>query len=120
MFVATHIPRVPQGFDIPGGDKSQHFLAYAALAILLAVRMSFAAPFAARHALRVLGIIALYGALDEVTQIPVGRHADVWDWVADLSGGTVGMALFLGVQRIRRRKSAPLGSIEPVGSAKTG
>jgi VanZ family protein len=28
----------------------------------------------------------VYGALDELLQIPVGRHCDLWDWVADMGG----------------------------------
>lgn len=36
----------------------------------------------------------LYGAFDEITQIPVGRHADVRDWISDIAGIVLGLTLF--------------------------
>jgi len=37
---------------------------------------------------------AVYGVLDEVTQIPVGRSCDLYDWFADVIGIAVGILAF--------------------------
>ena len=36
--------------------------------------------------------IALYGAADELLQIPVGRQAEFADWIADMAGAATGIA----------------------------
>ena len=98
LFVATHIPRVPQELTLPGGDKWQHFVAYAGLAFLLAFRQSFGALLTWKRAAAVVGIVALYGVVDELSQIPVGRHADLLDWLADVIGASGGTALLAGLR----------------------
>ena len=104
MFVGTHIPKVPKELDLPGGDKSQHFTAYGGLAFLLSLffvlRRAGEVATWKKSALRVFGIAAIYGAFDEITQIPVGRHADVLDWCADIAGAAIGIGLFWVVARL--------------------
>lgn len=40
-------------------------------------------------------VAACYGAVDELGQIPIpGRHADIWDWVADMLGAVAGLAAY--------------------------
>jgi VanZ family protein len=51
--------------------------------------------------------VAVYGAFDELTQIPVGRHADVADWFADVAGSVIGLALFAMVRSIFARRTKP-------------
>ena len=92
-FIATHLPRVPRA--IPRvSDKTLHFVAFAVLGGLLSWVLQGRVTGLARHAVSVLLIIAVYGAVDELLQIPVGRHCDVWDWIADLLGATVGLGVF--------------------------
>jgi VanZ family protein len=43
--------------------------------------------------LGVWGVIAVYGAVDELTQPWAGRFCDLNDWLADIGGGAIGLAL---------------------------
>jgi VanZ family protein len=100
IFVGTHIPRVPQGLKLPGGDKGQHLVAYAGLAFLIAFRQSFGNSLGWKRAAAVFFVVALYGAFDEVSQIPVGRDADVYDWFADLAGAVIGLTLLAALKAV--------------------
>jgi len=111
LFTATHIPKGP-GIRIQHADKVFHMASYAGLAFLLA----WAIPTIPRHKmLNILlaGFFAIsYGVMDEVSQIPVGRHADFYDWLADSIGTIVGLTAYalLRMQIIRRGKSQPTPS----------
>jgi VanZ family protein len=98
MFVATHIPHVPQALTLPGGDKSQHLIAYAGLAFLVAFRQSFGNSLSWKRVGAVFGIVVLYGVIDELTQIPVGRTADIYDWFADVAGAIGGLGLLAALR----------------------
>lgn len=86
LAILTHIP-VPQSApQIRNLDKLIHLLIYFPLGLLLPT-------------CRVRGcqsgwvcvlVIALYGIIDELWQIPVGRTASVLDWLADLAGASLG------------------------------
>jgi VanZ family protein len=100
IFVGTHIP----GSLIHGGgqsDKVLHFGAFAGLAILLcSCAAGFRRPGPAIYA-GVVGLAACYGILDELTQSLVRhRTADLWDWVADVSGAIVGTLIFALAMRL--------------------
>lgn len=92
LFVGTHLPpKQVQGTHV--SDKLLHFLAYAGLAFLTA--LSFA-DLTTRSVLRwlIIGVLlALYAALDEFTQIYVGRSAEWADWVADVAGIVAGLVM---------------------------
>ena len=75
-------------------DKTLHSLSFTILAGLLSWTLNGLIRGVVRHCAIVLLIIAVYGAIDELLQIPVGRHCDFGDWLADLRGGVVGLALF--------------------------
>ena len=91
-------------------DKIAHFLAYSGLSFLVTANLRFAGLALWRSCLWSVLIAMLYGALDELTQLPIpGRTGDVYDWVADCVGGLTG-ALALAVvaivfQRWQRRES---------------
>jgi len=104
LFVATHLPRVPIQFASPSADKWEHLTAYGLLAILLAARQSLWQPLNWKSLGRVAAIVALYGIFDELTQIPVGRHADVMDWFADITGCALGLAVFSTARSILMRR----------------
>lgn len=91
LFVGTHIPRVPQGLTPGLSDKHLHFLAYGGLAFLIAARRSCSRRMTWRHYAILWLIIAAYGALDELLQIPVGRDAEVADWLMDIAGAAAGL-----------------------------
>ncbi len=93
LAILTHMP-VPQSApQIRYLDKLIHLIAYFPLGLLLPT-------------CRVRGcqsgwvcvlVIALYGIIDELLQIPVGRTASVFDWLADMAGAIGG---FLVARRL--------------------
>ena len=93
LFIATHIPK-PPSIHVQHIDKVFHFLAYAGLAFLLA----WSLPTIPRH--RILNILLAafiamsYGVIDECLQIPVGRTADFYDWLADSLGAVSGLIAY--------------------------
>ena len=104
-FVVTHVPPLlPRDDDdgpepLIGADKVVHLIGFAALAFLLAnvLGRRFGRGTAT---LMTLAIGAIYGVFDEVTQPMFGRTADPFDWVADLIGLAIGLALY----RLARRR----------------
>ena len=118
LFVFTHLPpaRVPRA---PGGDKLHHFLAYLVLAFMLGATLWQLLPGRRRVIPLVVFLAAAgYGIVDELTQIAVGRDAEVADWVADVCGGAAGALALLALRRLLpprpsdRSDAAPL-AIEP-------
>lgn len=93
LFIATHLPQ-SVGIPLEQSDKSVHLVAYCGLALLLCFVWWLRRPFGRWQAIAVLAILALYGAADEITQIPVGRHCDFFDWLADVSGTLIALAIF--------------------------
>jgi VanZ family protein len=106
MFAATHVPRIPAALQMPGSDKWQHLAAYAGLSFLLSAWKSLDQPLSWGRALRILGIVAGYGAFDELSQIPVGRDAELLDWFADVIGGAGGIAAHAAMTALVRRLRA--------------
>lgn len=97
IFTLTHVP-----ISLPGPvsslDKLQHASAYFGLSILLCWAYASWRPHDPLGFIWCFVAIAIYGALDEITQgfIP-GRYPDFFDWVADVGGSAVGVGLmFLG------------------------
>jgi VanZ family protein len=101
LFASTHIP-LPET-DSQFNDKLAHLVAYGILAFLLAWLASHklgSLPLAAL----VMSVVAVYGLLDELLQIPVSsRTADPWDWVADVAGAACGLVFFLACQFVTRQ-----------------
>lgn len=94
LFVLTHIPQVPMP-KIKNSDKFMHLGAFAVLSFLLAWAIPTRVQYPYAHTIWALLLAIAYGAFDEFTQIPVGRTADIWDWVADSSGAVVGVIIYL-------------------------
>ena len=78
-------------------DKLEHILAYFGLSFLLYLTLFFQKKsffFKKNAALITLSIIILYGILDEVHQLLIpGRSCELYDFLADLLGGIIGIAL---------------------------
>ena len=92
LFVGTHLPpKHVQGTRV--SDKWLHFLAYAGLAFLTALIFATLTTRSASRWLTILVLLALYAAVDEFTQMYVGRSAEWADWVADLAGIVAGLAM---------------------------
>lgn len=102
VLTATHWPNPNIDLDPLGGDKTVHFVAYGIWGAL-AVR-GWARSF--RQAAGAASLGGMLAALDEVTQPFFGRHADTADWMADLLGLLIGVAMALwwrdGRQSLRR------------------
>jgi VanZ family protein len=103
LFVATHVPRLEPPLSLPHGDKWLHATAFAGLTLLLALAWSLRRPFAWRSWLAVLALLAVYAALDEITQSLVGRNTDAADWLADVVGIVVGLTIFLAGRALLQR-----------------
>jgi VanZ family protein len=99
LAVVTHLPptRMP---PTRVSDKLAHFVVYALLAVLLWLA-SGPAHSLWRKAGGVLAIIAVYGAVDELTQPLVGRYCMLDDWLANLAGGAAAVAVMAMIRRRR-------------------
>jgi VanZ family protein len=113
MFVGTHLPVTLDPFQNPNSlDKLQHLTAFAGLSLLLCGLGTAWGGAMPRLAFIVLGLIALYGVVDELTQAFVPhRQPDVRDWLANMVGAGLGIAVFLLVQQMvaiaGQRRSKP-------------
>jgi VanZ family protein len=98
MFVGTHIPASPNPgqYRFHSLDKVEHLAAFAGLAVLLCTSGSLRG-FSPRGLFAgILALTGLYGLVDELTQRLVPRRTpDVRDWVADMLGAGLGIALFV-------------------------
>jgi VanZ family protein len=92
LFVGTHIPRVPQVLA-EKGDKTLHLCAYGGLAALLLCWRLSKGPVSIRSVAMIWLIVAGYGIFDEVTQPLTGRFCEFADWVADVIGATIAIAV---------------------------
>lgn len=106
IFTLTHVP-----INVPGAanslDKLQHLGAFFGLAVLLA------AAYDAWRGLNVAGCgwillaTSLYGAIDELTQALVPhRYPSVFDWLADVAGAALGVAVAFGWLTFWRARAA--------------
>jgi VanZ family protein len=103
LFTATHVPPYVPIVPGTGGDKLAHLLAYAILAFLIACYWQATAGWLGReHYFWIVIICAVFGVVDELLQIPVGRYASMFDWVADLFGANLGVIAFAAWNRFRK------------------
>jgi VanZ family protein len=104
LFLATHTPRPPKLPNVSNIDKWMHLGAYAVLAYLLSLHLATRAKRVSHAWAKVLLGLAVYALLDELLQIPVGRHCEFWDWVADLTGIVLGVGAWkLTARRLNRQ-----------------
>ena len=94
LFIGTHVPRPPELLTIEHGDKYLHTSAYAGLAVLCGWYLATRGTLVAWHYGATFIVLAVYGAADELLQVPVNRHADVADWLADAGGVMLGLTVF--------------------------
>ena len=84
-----------------------HLAAYAGLAFLLVAAVGGFRP-GFRALLSCVVIIVAYGAVDELSQLPIpGRHGDLWDWLADLCGASLGLIAYFLVRGVLQQLSPP-------------
>ncbi len=106
LIISTHLPiSKPLGTN-DQIDKLAHTTAFAGLAFLLASAWQLAVgQLNLRHLVLVWFVVVAYGAIDEWTQIPVGRTCSIWDWYADAVGAVLGLMLFAGVRQFLQRRA---------------
>ena len=90
LFVGTHLPpKHVQGTQV--SDKLLHVLAYAGLAFLTALSFVNLTTRSVLQWLTICSLLAIYAAIDELSQMYVGRSAEWADWIADFTGIVVGL-----------------------------
>jgi len=95
MFIATHLPAHALPRELATADKIVHCFVYLLLAFSVLTSWELTIGHLRPHHYFTVWLVGtLYGAFDEVTQIPVGRHADVRDWMSDIVGIVLGLTLF--------------------------
>jgi VanZ family protein len=106
LVFATHYPK-PQELLGPNApsDKMLHVMAYAVLAGLVGLTLVAAGRWTRPAITRAAGCMAVFGALDELTQpLPwFRRAADPLDWAFDLGGIALGLAAVAVAVAIWRR-----------------
>jgi VanZ family protein len=95
-FAATHVPASNLPQTGVSNDKVQHFLAFSLLGFLITAALATLRPWSWKLVLVAIAVAAAYGVADELTQMLVGRTADVKDWLADAAGACAGSS-FAGV-----------------------
>ena len=102
LATSTHVPELPS-VSVRYGDKMAHYTAYAGLAFLLSWAWTTRRAYFPKGLLFAFGVATVYGAIDELTQIPVpGRCGEWYDWLADSVGAVTGIGLFWGLDALRR------------------
>lgn len=93
LVAATHHPK-PERFlgNNPPSDKLLHFMAYALLGSLAAVAVRARGRLTGKKAVALAVGLAVFAALDEITQPIFSRAAEPLDWVFDCLGIAVGIA----------------------------
>lgn len=105
IFVGTHFP----GSVVHASghqDKFLHFGAFLGLALLLCLCLARFGSLRLWHYAGVIGAIAGYGIIDELTQtLATNRTADPLDWLADMSGSILGTVVFaVGMNLTQRHR----------------
>ena len=102
-------PAIPVVSSIPDFDKVTHALLYGVEAFLLyrAIRWTARPGFSLLRVLAIVGIMAVWGVLDEVHQywIP-GRSMEAGDVAADVTGAAIG-AFAASISSSRRSPVPP-------------
>ena len=112
LVFATHYPK-PQELLGPNApsDKTLHVMAYTVLAGLVGLTLVAAGRWTGAAIVRATVGLAIFGALDEITQpLPwFRRAADPLDWVFDVGGialGLTAVALAVAIWRSMDNRSA--------------
>lgn len=115
LLLATHAPaddvqflvRVAD-YGLLDPDKLLHMAAYGVLGLLAALAYGDRWRIPSTAAVTLFALLAVWGAVDEVTQPLFGRLADASDWVCDLVGSAIGLAAGFGIAHWLARRAAPL------------
>jgi VanZ family protein len=107
LFLGTHLP-LPSQDSASFSDKWLHFGGYAVLTICVLAGWELTiGVLQPKHYFAVWLAGTLYGAIDEITQIPVSRTCDVNDWAADVLGIISGLLIYRLVRGLLVRRGSP-------------
>jgi VanZ family protein len=98
-FIMTHKPPGPTPL-VPVSDKVAHAVTYAIIAGLLSAALGLRGMAPRRVLLIAVTACLAYGVFDELSQIPVGRTAEVNDWLADAVGTLFGAGVVFAARLI--------------------
>jgi VanZ family protein len=116
MFIGTHLPASTEVF-LANSDKMLHFCAYFSLAMFLLVSGELTlGDLQPIHFFSVWLGCTIYGALDEITQILVGRDCDIADWVFDVMGIVGALTVFRIVRPLVVRLAVLMPAFSRVNS----
>jgi VanZ family protein len=109
LFYLTHTPpsKLPRMPRIRMIDKWAHFIAYSGLAFLFLCSLKYRQKGSLGDLKLTFGVLAIYGALDELLQIPVGRTASLYDYAADVAGVVFGALLAILLRKALLRGESP-------------
>jgi VanZ family protein len=109
LCVMTHLPpgqvHIPRVFT----DKQIHFAAYMMLSLVLGGAMMVTLPGRRWVPLYVIAVAMAYGAVDERTQLFVGRECELGDWIADVSGASAAAVVLFVAQFFLKSRQVPVG-----------
>lgn len=95
LFGATHLPKLPAYPGPRYKDKVAHAAAYALLTALALGAWPVGRRSAARSAAVWFVALSSYAAVDELLQTLVGRSCTLGDWLADMAGVALVVAVWL-------------------------
>jgi hypothetical protein len=107
-FTATHVPlnRVLRDMEFRPSDVWLHMVGYFGLTTIFLLTMFARRWRRYRRLVTILHVIPIYGVIDELTQPLVGRTAAVTDWLANIAGMILAIALIEGLAAWRSRRTA--------------
>jgi VanZ family protein len=109
LLAATLSPSLPRiESDWKPSDKLLHTVAFAPLSYLLAYWWLRGGTLTAGTAIRIVAVVALFGVVDELLQIPIpGRTADVVDCAANTLGALAGAGAYMVAAKFTATRSPP-------------
>ena len=114
IFYLSSQPGIDTPLLFPGQDKLFHLIAFGLLGFLLIGSMKTTRRgYRTMHVWIVVGLVALYGVLDEFHQYFVpGRSVEFNDALADAAGGLLGAWSMYYLVRLLARRSKVLTPVE--------
>lgn len=95
LCVGTHLPSRLVASPLLVSDKVLHFLGYTGLSFLIATLLPLLGVVERRVYWRAFLVAIVYGAIDELAQIPIpGRTAELGDWYANVAGAVAGVTCY--------------------------
>ncbi len=99
IFIGTHLP--PRAMmPVRANDKVLHAIAYIGLSFLVAWAVPTRRPHLWRNVFVGVAICVAYAIVDEFSQIPVGRSADLYDFIADCIGIAIGTTAYVAIRSL--------------------